>query len=245
MENNGQKSQLSSPIVGREDENDAGASNESINHTNTGGSSSESETNNVDQELSVSADSESGCGECVDGPEPLENFREHNFVKQRLFSGMGSLENYTTAVAVHKKSYSSFMEQARLQSFKIFSQAMIEKRGGNANIRHACAKSSIVDKEGLRHIMLFHVILGNMEGFERMQARAVRPTSPWVSFPVLISVLSRIFPPSTISMIAKYDQDHQVREENHKADSVQRVRQISGDKLVLAIIKICYRLFKG
>ncbi|KAF8364873.1 hypothetical protein HHK36_033145 [Tetracentron sinense] len=74
MENNIQELQLSSPIVGREDENiDADASNEPINHTDTGGSGFESETNNVDQELSVS-DNKSCSGECVDSPEQLEHF---------------------------------------------------------------------------------------------------------------------------------------------------------------------------
>ncbi|KAF8380652.1 hypothetical protein HHK36_028142 [Tetracentron sinense] len=79
MENNIQELQLSSPIVGREDENiDADASNEPINHTDTGGSGFESETNNVDQELSVS-DNKSCSGECVDSPEQLEHFGEENF----------------------------------------------------------------------------------------------------------------------------------------------------------------------
>ncbi|KAF8380284.1 hypothetical protein HHK36_027766 [Tetracentron sinense] len=116
MENDVQKSQLSSPIIGRENENmDSEASNdEQINHTDTRDSSFE--TNNVDQDLSV-ADNKSGTGEFVDGLEHLE-----------LFSRIGLIR---------------LEEGGRLQSFQIFSLAMTEKCGGNANIRHAWYSTSM------------------------------------------------------------------------------------------------------
>ncbi|PSS07783.1 Inactive poly [ADP-ribose] polymerase SRO5 [Actinidia chinensis var. chinensis] len=70
---------------------------------------------------------------------------------------------------------------ARLQSFHIFAKAMQKKCGGNANLRI---------------------------GGQRVQASMRKPTSPWMPFSVLVSVLSKVIPPHADNLISKYYNDH-------------------------------------
>ncbi|KAK9278922.1 hypothetical protein L1049_028503 [Liquidambar formosana] len=152
-------------------------------------------------------------------------------------------------------------------------------------------KSSIVDEDGLRHLLLCRVILGKMEvvhpgseqchpsseefdsgvdnllapkkfivwtthmnthifpeyvisfraphclkEFLEIQDPLKKPTSPWMPFPSLISVLSRILPSPTINLIAKHHRDHRENKIS-RHEMIQRVRQITGDKLLIAVIK--------
>ncbi|KAA0055226.1 putative inactive poly [Cucumis melo var. makuwa] len=62
------------------------------------------------------------------------------------------------------------------------------------------------------------------------------PTSPWMPFPSLISVLSKYLPAPEIAMITKYHKDHR----DHKIsrhELIKRVRLIAGDKLLIHVIK--------
>ncbi|XP_022924145.1 probable inactive poly [ADP-ribose] polymerase SRO5 [Cucurbita moschata] len=62
------------------------------------------------------------------------------------------------------------------------------------------------------------------------------PTSPWMPFPALISVLSNFLPSPEIAMISKYHKEHR----DHKIsrhELIKRVRQIAGDKLLIHVIK--------
>lgn len=43
-----------------------------------------------------------------------------------------------------------------------------------------------------------------------MQDRLKMPTSPWISFPALISTLSKHLSPTSINLIRKYYKDHRV-----------------------------------
>ncbi|ESR51618.1 hypothetical protein CICLE_v10032827mg [Citrus x clementina] len=61
----------------------------------------------------------------------------HYLVKKCFLSGMGPLAADTRIVALHKNSCSSLIARARLDSFKIFANAVAKKCGGNANIRPA------------------------------------------------------------------------------------------------------------
>ncbi|XP_043706455.1 probable inactive poly [ADP-ribose] polymerase SRO2 [Telopea speciosissima] len=313
-----------------------------MEHKEIGDSMSETTS---ERDLSVS-DSESGvCGSTAPEFESFEKNglirleegdKEHDFIKNKFMLGLGPLERHTTVVTVHKNSFSSFHRKARLQSFKIFSEAMSRKCNGNANIKyawygtsrdgvhriishgfgqcgnpdnnrlHGCGldlspeNSSIesviasdLDKSGLRYLLLCRVILGNMEeilpgsgqfhpssedfdsgvdnlpaprryiiwsthmnshilpeyiisfrappclkGFQRTQEHVVKPTSAWMPFRTLISVLSRFLAPSSIAFIEKYHNDYREKKITRQ-HLIQRVRQIAGDELLVSVIKSC------
>ncbi|KAK6261192.1 hypothetical protein QUC31_007008 [Theobroma cacao] len=152
-------------------------------------------------------------------------------------------------------------------------------------------KNAMVDKNGMRHLMLCRVILGKAEavqpgskqchpssdefdsgvdnlsspkkyilwsthmnthilpefilsfrapsslkGFLGMQDRLKIPTSPWISFPALISALSEFLPPTSINLISKYHKDLRDKKIS-RHELIQFVRQIAGDKLLVAVIK--------
>ncbi|KAK7330489.1 hypothetical protein VNO77_24684 [Canavalia gladiata] len=150
-------------------------------------------------------------------------------------------------------------------------------------------KSSVVDKDGLRHLLLCRVILGRTEVVPRgsNQCRSssegydsgvdsisdpkeyviwcnhinthvlpeyvlsfrlpslkghvkigepLRPSSPWMPFPTLISVLSKILPPPDIAFIAKFHKDYREKRIS-RHELIQKVRLIAGDKLLVSVIK--------
>lgn len=66
-----------------------------------------------------------------------EGDMNHDLVKKCFLSGMGPLAIDTRIVAIHKNSCSSLTARARLDSFKIFADAVAEKCGGDANVRPA------------------------------------------------------------------------------------------------------------
>ncbi|KAJ4959705.1 hypothetical protein NE237_019615 [Protea cynaroides] len=275
-----------------------------------------------------------------------EGDKEHDIIKNRFMLGLGPLGRHTSIIAVHKNSFSGFHRQARLQSFKIFSESMSQKCNGNANIKYAwygtsrdgvhriishgfghCGNpensklngcglhlspenssidsvvASVLDGSGLRHVFLCRVILGNMEeilpgsmqfhpssedfdsgidslsapsryiiwnthmnshilpeyvisfraplclkGFQRIQERVVKPTSAWMPFPTLISVLSRFLTPTSIAYIEKYHNDYRTKKIT-RPHLIQKVRQIAGDKLLVSVIKSCrnkqFKVVKG
>ncbi|KAL1203891.1 putative inactive poly [ADP-ribose] polymerase SRO5 [Cardamine amara subsp. amara] len=63
-----------------------------------------------------------------------------------------------------------------------------------------------------------------------------RLKSPWMAFPVLIKALSKFLPPSQILIIQKHYKDQQNRRIS-RSQLIQRVRSITGDKLLVHIIK--------
>ncbi|KAG5522205.1 hypothetical protein RHGRI_034400 [Rhododendron griersonianum] len=66
-----------------------------------------------------------------------EGNREHGIIKTCFLKGMGFFGNDTNVVAIHQNTNSGPTAQARLERFSIFTQAVAEKCGGNANIKHA------------------------------------------------------------------------------------------------------------
>ncbi|XP_049404278.1 probable inactive poly [ADP-ribose] polymerase SRO2 [Solanum stenotomum] len=145
-----------------------------------------------------------------------ERNKEHDLIKAGFLSGMGHLGKEVEVVAIHKNSCSTILGQARLESFRIYSEAMRKKCGGNANIKYAWFGSSkdeicniishgfssitepksggcfgigvhlypanihgvlsaLEDENGLRHMLLCRVILGNTEVIEA-SSKQFRPT---------------------------------------------------------------------
>ncbi|KAA8533150.1 hypothetical protein F0562_033317 [Nyssa sinensis] len=222
-----------------------------------------------------------------------EGNSEHEIIKKSFLMGMGSLGKETNIVAIHRNSHSNLIGQARLDTFRIFSEAVAKKCGGNANIKYAwyggsrdeiceivshgfsrcrppensqlyglgvylspansCidgVSSAVVDENGLRHLLLCRVILGNMEvvcpgseqapssrGFQRIQAPIVKPNSPYMKLPILMSILSGFLPPKKMTLIAKYHSDFR-NNKIKRPQLVQIFRQIAGDKLLRAVIKL-------
>ncbi|KAH0675382.1 hypothetical protein KY285_023183 [Solanum tuberosum] len=147
-----------------------------------------------------------------------ERDQEHDLIKAGFLSGMGQLGNEIEVVAIHKNSRSTILGQARSESFRIYSEAMQKKCGGDANIKYAWIGSSkdeickiishgfstitepksgncfgngvhlyptnidgvfsaVEDENGLRHMLLCRVILGNTEVIEA-SSKQFQPTCP-------------------------------------------------------------------
>ncbi|KAA8540819.1 hypothetical protein F0562_024782 [Nyssa sinensis] len=75
-----------------------------------------------------------------------------------------------------------------------------------------------------------------VKGWQGNQDALRKPTSPWMPFLTLISVLSKYLPPRTISLISKYHNDH-TEKKISRHELIRRLRQIVGDKLLTAVIK--------
>lgn len=75
-----------------------------------------------------------------------------------------------------------------------------------------------------------------LKGFLNTQGSLKKPTSPWMPFTTLISVLSKFLPPQSVNLIAKHHRDHR---ENKipRHELIRLVRQIAGDKLLTVVIK--------
>lgn len=68
---------------------------------------------------------------------------EFGNVKTYFLNGMGSLKDQTTVVSVHKcRNAANFNMQARIDSFRAFSEAMSRKRGPDQNVKRAWFVSS-------------------------------------------------------------------------------------------------------
>lgn len=50
----------------------------------------------------------------------------------------------------------------------------------------------------------------NFAGLVKCEEIFRKPSSPWMPFPALISVLSKFLPPSDIALISKFHKDHRV-----------------------------------
>ncbi|RWR72951.1 putative inactive poly ADP-ribose polymerase SRO2 [Cinnamomum micranthum f. kanehirae] len=153
------------------------------------------------------------------------------------------------------------------------------------------AMSSVADENGLRHLLLCRVILGNQEEVlpgskqllpsseefdsgvdnclapkkyiiwsahmntlvlpeyiisfrnpslprvcQRIAEPVRRPSSPWVPLARLVSIISRRLPPPSVHLITRYYADFMAKKIT-RITLIRRLRQIAGDRLLLAIIK--------
>ncbi|PSR84841.1 Inactive poly [ADP-ribose] polymerase SRO2 [Actinidia chinensis var. chinensis] len=66
-----------------------------------------------------------------------EENTEHEVIKKCFLNGMEQFGKNTNVVAIHRNSNSSFTGKARKETFRIFSEAVAKKSGGDANIKYA------------------------------------------------------------------------------------------------------------
>ncbi|WJX33041.1 hypothetical protein P8452_21295 [Trifolium repens] len=78
--------------------------------------------------------------------------------------------------------------------------------------------------------------VSSSKGVEMNEDKHVKPTSPWMPFPILISVLSKVLPSLDIALICKF---YKAKKEGKisRHELIQKVRQIAGDKLLISVIK--------
>ncbi|CAI8597664.1 unnamed protein product [Vicia faba] len=76
----------------------------------------------------------------------------------------------------------------------------------------------------------------SFKGIEMNEEEHVRPTSPWMPFQNLISVLSKDLPSLDIALISKFYKAKKERKIS-RHELIQKVRQIAGDKLLISAIK--------
>jgi hypothetical protein len=62
---------------------------------------------------------------------------EHDLMNRVFLLGMGTASKDTDVVAIHRNTASSLTKKARMESYRIFSEAVTRKCGGNANTRYA------------------------------------------------------------------------------------------------------------
>lgn len=66
-----------------------------------------------------------------------EGSTELGLLKRVFLLGMGTASEDTDVVEIHRNTGSSLTKKAKLDSYKIFSEAVARKCGGNANTRYA------------------------------------------------------------------------------------------------------------
>ncbi|KAK8465799.1 hypothetical protein PHAVU_009G178500 [Phaseolus vulgaris] len=89
------------------------------------------------------------------------------------------------------------------------------------------------------HVLPAYVIsfrVPSFKGIEKKSEELLRPSSPWMPFPTLISVLSKVLASRDIALISKFYKDKKDKKIS-RHELIQRVRQIAGDKLLFAVIK--------
>lgn len=65
-----------------------------------------------------------------------EGDRVYDLIKQRFIASLGFLGAHSTVVAINRNPHSGLTGQARLRAFQIYSKAVEEKCGGNANVKY-------------------------------------------------------------------------------------------------------------
>ncbi|KAM1244238.1 hypothetical protein ACFX2G_036391 [Malus domestica] len=77
-----------------------------------------------------------------------------------------------------------------------------------------------------------------VSGVPTAQQSALRqpPTSPWMSFPALMSILSKFLPPQKMQLLVACHNEFRVNKVT-RPQLIQRVRQIAGDRLLIGVIK--------
>lgn len=61
---------------------------------------------------------------------------EHDVIKSCLLSGMGVVSSDTTIVTIRKNSSDGITTRAKFLSFRIFTDAVARKHGGDANVKY-------------------------------------------------------------------------------------------------------------
>lgn len=128
-----------------------------------------------------------------------------------------------------------------------------------------CSVNFVIRVEGCSSMNLLKMasfFFVNFVGTEKNE-EPLRPSSPWMPFPTLISVLSKVLPSPDIVLISKFHEDHKVsdvgleicwfffssfktivlttlflqKKKISRHELIHKVRQIAGDKLLIAAIK--------
>jgi hypothetical protein len=73
-------------------------------------------------------------------------------------------------------------------------------------------------------------------GYQRSVQPPRQPKSDWMPFATLITALSKFLPPDAIQSISKHHSDYK-KKKMTRYEMVQKVRNIAGDKLLMAVIK--------
>lgn len=74
-------------------------------------------------------------------------------------------------------------------------------------------------------------------GFSKNGHLLKKPSSPWMSFPSLVAKLSKFLPQPTINLINKFHRDYHKERKISRREFIQKVRELAGDDLLMAIIK--------
>ncbi|GFQ00025.1 adenylate kinase 4 [Phtheirospermum japonicum] len=89
------------------------------------------------------------------------------------------------------------------------------------------------DENGVKHMLLCRVILGNTETI-----RAGKPNSPIIRFSILLNALSKFLHPSKTGLVLKWYNDFR----KHKIDRselIRRMRSFAGDEVLISAVKLC------
>ncbi|KAL0705060.1 hypothetical protein Bca4012_071485 [Brassica carinata] len=262
--------------------------------------------------------------------------QEHDVIKACFLSGLGAaFAGDTTVASVRKNSTEGIATRARYVAFRIFTEAMARKNGGDPNVKygwyagsreeiegivsslastsslhlipsslwkfdqrfnsnrigiHLVASKAVgaePDGEGVRHLILCRVLLGKPEqiasgskqshpsssefdsgvddlqnpskyvvwssnmnsyilpsyilSFRSPRLRVIGrggppPSSPWVSFTALMSMLSKSVDASRMSLIMRTYDDFRKRK-IQRYQLVRMMRQVAGDDLLAQIIR--------
>ncbi|XP_057442950.1 probable inactive poly [ADP-ribose] polymerase SRO2 [Lotus japonicus] len=89
------------------------------------------------------------------------------------------------------------------------------------------------------HVLPAYVIsfrVPSVKEIVKTEEEPLRPSSPWMPFPTLISALSKVLPQPDIALLSRLHKAKQERKISRQ-ELIQKVRQIAGDKLLTAVIK--------
>ncbi|KAJ8771785.1 hypothetical protein K2173_026962 [Erythroxylum novogranatense] len=76
----------------------------------------------------------------------------------------------------------------------------------------------------------------SLRGYFRVHEPLRKPTSPWMPLQTLIDALSKFLPPTTMRLISKHYSEQREKKISRE-ELVRRLRQIAGDRLLIAAIK--------
>ncbi|PON35915.1 Poly(ADP-ribose) polymerase, catalytic domain containing protein [Parasponia andersonii] len=191
---------------------------------------------------------------------------EYEAISKRFTSGMGSLSKDIYVVAIHKKLTSNITVQAKMNSFRIFTEAMARKCGGDANVKIAWHSSSREEvpqifchgfsrcEEPEDDVVTYGLGVNLVAEYSLDSAISSPKDESGLRHILLCRVImgrmeqvpqgsrqflpstQRNLPPNIMYLIAK---DYNVYKENKIArhQMIQRVRCLAGDELSTAILR--------
>lgn len=74
---------------------------------------------------------------------------EYDVIRNCFFSGMGPFASDTRIVAVRKNSTEGFTKKAKFAAFRVFTEAMARKNGGDANVKYGWYGGSKEEIDGI------------------------------------------------------------------------------------------------